>query len=172
MLNLVILNGACGVGKSTAAEVLHKSMPLCYLISGDRMRKCVNGYAEFATESRALAARVTLSTIETCLSAGHDVILDKMLFKESLLDSFVEMGIKHGAKITEIILWAPKEIVLQRALERGYRPGGLLTPEKADRFWDEINALRGKRPQASVIDVTDPETVAVVQKIRSLIEAI
>ena len=71
-----------------------------------------------------------------------------MLFKESLLDAFVEMGKKYEAKITEIILWAPKELVLQRASERGYRPGGLLTPEKAERFWDEIDALRGnvRRP--------------------------
>lgn len=36
---LIIMNGPCGIGKSTAAKHLHESMPLSYLVEIDVSKK-------------------------------------------------------------------------------------------------------------------------------------
>lgn len=91
-----------------------------------------------------------------------------MIFWEHVLDKYHEIGKKHGAEVQEIILWASKGFVMERADKRGWREGGLLTPEKVWKFWDEIDMLKAKRPNAHVLDVTgmnEEEVLAALTRI-------
>ncbi len=168
-MNLIIINGPCGVGKSTVAELLHKTIPLSFLLEGDALRRLVSGYKEYREESKQLSSFVAMSIIETYLQTGHDVIVDKIIFDEEYLDRMTAIGISRGARVSEIILWASKDFVMKRAADRGYRENGLLTPEKCERFWHEIDALKIKRPHATVIDVEDLLTDEVVERIRKIL---
>jgi broad-specificity NMP kinase len=41
---------------------------------------------------------------------------------------------------------------MKRAHERGWKEGGLLTPQKCELFWEKINELKQNRLQAHVIN--------------------
>jgi chloramphenicol 3-O-phosphotransferase len=151
-MKLIFLNGPCGVGKSTLASELHSSLPLSFLLDIDAQRRFISQYREYRDESRGLALSVSRGVVLACLEDRRTVIIDKMIFDSSVLDEFYAIAEGFGAPVYEIILWAPKEVVMRRAYERGFREGGLLTPEKCEFFWDQIDALKDVRPQAQIIN--------------------
>ena len=165
-MNLVIINGPCGVGKSTAATALHQSMPLSFLVEIDAIRRLISGYKDHAEETSQNSFSVTRAIIDTYLQTGHDVIVEQMMRDETRLDSMIALAKRRGAHVTEIILWARKDFVLKRAGDRGYREDSLLTPEKCERFWAEIDAIKDRRPGAIIIDVEKFSPEAVVEQIK------
>ena len=165
-MKLVIINGACGIGKSTTAKNLHDSLPLSYLVDVDEVGRKISHYREYKKERWEIREAVAYATVDAVLSLGYDVIAEKMIFRQEVLDTYREIGEKHGADIHEIILWASKEFVMERAHKRGWREGGLLTPEKCEQFWHDIDELKNKRPSAKVIDVTSMNEEQVLQSIQ------
>ncbi len=87
------------------------------------------------------------------------------------LDMLREVAEKHGAEVHEIILWADKQTVLQRLEERGYKPHGLLTPEKAEMFWEEIDKFKDTRKEAVVIDTSSLTPGEVYDKVWSIVSS-
>ncbi|HLD17452.1 MAG TPA: AAA family ATPase [Patescibacteria group bacterium] len=165
-MNLVIINGPCGVGKSTVATTLHQTMPLSFLVEIDAIRRLINGYNEHAEETSQYSFSVALAIIETHLQTGNDVIVEKMMRDETRIDRMIALAKHHGARVTEIILWARKDFVLKRATDRGYREDSLLTPEKCERFWNEIDVIKNKRPGVIVIDVEKLSPDVIVERIK------
>ena len=53
--------------------------------------------------------------------------------------------------------WASKDFVMQRAEDRGWREGGLLTPEKCEDFWEKM-------------DVTDLDEQGVLEAIQKILK--
>jgi len=165
-MKLIIINGPCGVGKSTTAALLHAQLPKAFYLDIDAQRQFISQYHEYHEESFSLSMKIALAIVETALEAGHDVIVDKMLFDDAVIDRLLKIGRSCGADTYEVILWASKEEVMRRAEVRGYRPGSLFTPEKCERFWNEIRDLKTRRPQAIVIDVETLEIEEVVKELR------
>ena len=95
---------------------------------------------------------ISKAIIKSCLEDKHDIIIDKMTFGPNILNFYYEIAETYGATVYEIILWAPKAIIMKRADERGWVEDGLLTPEKCELFWDKINELKENRPQAHIIN--------------------
>lgn len=168
-MQLVIINGPCGVGKSTIASGLHQSIPLSLLVEIDAIRWMISHYNEHAKETSEYSYVTSFAMIDGYLKTGHSVIVEKMMRNGMHLDRMIEIAQANGAHATEIILWARKEFVLARAAERGYRKDSLLTPEKCERFWHEIDDLKAERPNAIVIDVEYLSPDKVVEKIRSAV---
>lgn len=154
-MRIIILNGPCGIGKSTIASKLHEEIPLSFLLNIDEQRRSFSQYREKREESRVASLKVSASIISSCLEMNHDVIIDKMLYETQVLDSFYEIAKKYNAEVNEIILWASKEVVMQRANARGWKKGGLLTPEKCEYFWHQIEAIIDKRPKATIINISN-----------------
>ncbi|MEK7072992.1 MAG: AAA family ATPase [Patescibacteria group bacterium] len=169
-MNLVIINGPCGIGKSTVASALHQTMPLSFLVDIDAIRRLISGYREHAEESGQSSFLVVLAMIDAYIQTGHDVIVEKMLFDETRLDRMIALATQRNAHVTEVMLWASKDFVLKRAADRGYREDGLLTPEKCERFWNEMNELKAKRPHATIIDVENLSPEEVVERIRTAVK--
>ncbi len=169
MSKLIIINGPCGIGKSTTAKNLHESMPLSYLVDVDEIGRNISHYREYREERWELREAVAFATVDAALSVDRDAVVEKMIFWENVLDKYREIGEKHGAEIHEIILWAPKEFVMKRAEDRGWREGGLLTPEKCEQFWHEIDELKDKRPDAHIIDVTKLSEEEVLEEIKKVV---
>jgi hypothetical protein len=141
------------VGKSTLAESLYLEIPLSFHLDMDAQRRFISQYRELNKESFELSIPISLAIADACLAAGKDVVLDKIFRrKESALEQFIEIAKKNGAEIHEFILWADKETTIQRAKERGYREGGLLTPEKVAEFWEHLSEFKKTRKDAIVLD--------------------
>ena len=154
-MKLIIINGPCGAGKSTLSAKLHASMPLSFLLDIDAQRRFISHYREQKEESGKMMMTISKAIIMSCLEDNRDVIVDKILFDSAVLDLYYEIAKTYGADIYEIILWAPKEIIMKRANMRGWREGGLLTPEICELFWDKINELKESRPHAQIINIED-----------------
>ena len=154
-MKLIIINGPCGIGKSTLAARLHDKMPLSFLLDVDTQARFISHYREFMEERHEMVHAVSLGIIEACLKINRSVIVDKMTFHPAVLDAYHEMGKQYKAEIHEVILWAPKDVVMARAQARGWKEGGLLTPEKCERFWGEIDQMKSQRAFAKIIDVSD-----------------
>jgi len=144
-MKLIIINGPCGVGKSTIAEKLHDSLPLSYLLDIDALRRNISHYREHKKERLEIGYSISLAIADTCLSLGRDVVVDKMMYHPATLDTFHKLAKKYKADVYEIILWADKKSVIKRAEKRGYRPGSLLTREKTNKFWEELNRLKNHK---------------------------
>lgn len=160
-MKFVIINGPTGIGKSTVAKLLHHDMPMSFLLDIDELRRHFSHYRDSREESGKLAHEVGQSIVRTCLAHDRDVILEKLILKEEILDIYRAIADEHGATIHEYILWAPKQFVLDRAHARGWRPDGLLNPEKCELFWDRMDLFKDIRRQAKILDVTmmTPEQV-------------
>lgn len=153
-MKLIILNGPTGVGKSTLAARLHREMPSSVLIDIDELRRTIPDYRERREESLRQAYELAAKSIEENLEVGKDVIIDKTIGDTNVLDRFVATAQECGADACELLLFADKGTVRARADARGYKPGGLLTPERVEEHWERANELRGLRKKALVIDTT------------------
>jgi broad-specificity NMP kinase len=171
-MKLIILNGPCGVGKSTIAEMLRDALPMSFLIDVDAQRRFIGKYREkeYRESSRYLSFFVALGIVQTCLADGRDVIVDKFIMKDpNIIDKFIGLGRKNNAEVFEIILWAEKDIVLKRAENRGYKVGGSLTPQKCEEFWYQMKDLKEQRPNAVVIPTDDLSVEETFEKVKKVI---
>ncbi|MCK9273225.1 ATP-binding protein [Candidatus Gracilibacteria bacterium] len=169
-MKLIILNGAPGVGKSTVAEKLHAELPLSFLIVIDAWWKQISNWRESRKESQRLVYKIASVSIDAYLEEGKDVIVDKAILNDiKTLDELVGVGEKHGAEVYELVLMASKEVVLERATQRGFNKQGLLTPEEAEKLWELSQDLKETRPNAVVIDTTFLSPEEVYEKVRGVV---
>jgi len=150
-MKLVIINGPPGVGKSTLAKKIHKTLPLSFLLEIDEQRRNISQYRELSKESRDISYNISRSIVETCLDSGLDVIIDKAMSDVDVVDGFIKIAKKYKATVYEFVLNGSKELIMKRAEERGYRDGGLLTPEKVEKFWGDTQEYLKKK--SGVIEI-------------------
>ncbi|MBP9748875.1 AAA family ATPase [Patescibacteria group bacterium] len=153
-MRLILLNGPCGVGKSTVAEIVHRQLPGSVLVNLDTLRRFVSGHRELRAESHDMSIALTAAMLKACAQHETDAIVDKMLYDETALDTFTRTVTEQGGIAYEFLLWADKETVLTRSDVRGYRPNGLFTREKCLAFWEAMDGFRKQRSSADVIDTT------------------
>lgn len=151
-MKLILINGPTGIGKSTIAQKIHQSLPLSFLLDIDAQRRYISGYREYRGESLDLVIKLSLAIVENYLQSKHDVVIDKVLTDVEVAERFLELGRKYDATVFEFVLNADKETLVARAEERGYKEGGMLTPEKVPEFWDRIQNYIKERPQAIIVD--------------------
>jgi len=145
---------------------LHQEMPSSVLIDVDELRRTIPNYREQRKESLRRSYELTAEAIAEGLKNGHDVIIDKAISYADTLDTFIEIGKQYGAEVHELLLFADKGVVEKRAEDRGFKEGGLLTPEKVSELWEKSHALHDQRPDAVVVDTTHmtPEEAYVAVK--------
>lgn len=171
-MKLIILNGPCGVGKSTIAQMLRDSLPMSFLIDVDAQRRFIGKYQEeeYRQSSANLSFLASLGIAEACLRDGRNVIVDKFIMKDAdMIERFIKLGRKNNAEVFEIILWAEKDIVLKRAENRGYKVGGSLTPQKCEEFWYQTRDLKEQRPNAIVIATDNLSIEETFEKVKKVI---
>lgn len=169
-MSLIIINGPCGVGKSTIAQKLHESMPLSYLLDVDAVSRNISGYRKYKEERWELTQAVVVATLEAVLSTGRDCIVEKMIYAPETLDRYRKIAKRYGANVKEFILWATKSAVMKRAHERGWRDESLLTPEKCELFWEKINDLKNTRKKAIVIDTSRLKPDGVLERVQEALK--
>jgi predicted kinase len=164
-MKLVIINGPCAVGKSTMATKLHECMPLSFLLDIDAQRRYICKYQKQHKESGALSMEIAFAIVESFLKSGSDVIVDKMICDTNALNEFCRIGKKYEANVHEIILSAPKDVVMKRASDRGYKKDGLFTPEKCLLFWEKIEKVKKVRKGAIVVETSGQREEKVLESL-------
>lgn len=169
-MKIIIINGPCGIGKSTVAEKVHNDIPLSFLLDIDAQRRFVSKRYKNREKSGNIALMIGDSILKTCLENKVDVIIDKMLFNQKILEGYYKIAKKYNAKIYEIILIASKELVIKRANERGYIDvPGAFTPQRCEYFWEEINKIKDSREKAHIINVEELSENEVYLEIKNII---
>lgn len=164
-MNLFVLNGPCGAGKSTSAAILHKRLPGSVLVEIDALRRMISAYHQSSKESWVFAIDIAKHIVMTALEDERDVIIDKMIYDVQTLDQLQQLGKQLGADVYEFIVWAEKQTVIDRANARGYKKEGLFTPEKCERFWHEIQKLKNIRKEAIIVNAETQTPEEVVESI-------
>ncbi|PIQ67275.1 hypothetical protein CO173_00995 [Candidatus Uhrbacteria bacterium CG_4_9_14_3_um_filter_41_35] len=170
-MKLIILNGPCGVGKSTLAKALHTEMPLSFLVDID----VINGFIadhedDIDKEERwKISKEVSKAILKTMLELGRDVIVDKMIYDDTLLNEYREIAESFSSEVFEIILWAEKAVVMARASERGFLKSGRLTAESCELFWHKIDELKALRQEVEIIDSTWLTSEEVLKKVKNVL---
>ena len=85
-MKLLIINGSCGIGKSTVSARMHANMPLSFLLDIDAQRRFISQYREQREESGEMIRVISNSIIKGCLKASRDVIIDKMTYDPKIID--------------------------------------------------------------------------------------
>lgn len=174
-MKLIIINGPPGAGKSSVSEALHGLFPtLTLLLKFDVQRRFLKNRHEDIEASNRLTFKMCLAMTEVCLQENKDVIFERAIIENNVLDNFVALGKKYDAQIFEFILWADKETILYRNTTRPMPADAApdtkrVTDETAEKFWNNINELKAQRPHAHVIDVKENTLEQVIGKIKTII---
>jgi broad-specificity NMP kinase len=166
-MKLILLNGPSGIGKSTISTKLADELLNTVVIDVDELRRSIPDYRENREESLRLSYERTKEEIRAHLAAGENVIVDKAIRYSDTIDTLIEEGRKGGAEVYEFMLHADKSSVQQRADERGYRPGSLLTREKVGEMWEWADKLQTQRPNAIIVDTTHLTADETLERIKS-----
>lgn len=159
-MKLIIINWPCWVWKSTLSSQLFKKYPLSVYINIDDLRRNISGYKESAEKSLSLVLNMAYALLETALKNWNTVILDKMIYenisygiwKNNILNKYIQLAQKHNAEVSEFILWAEWDIIKIRCLERGFSVDSSFTMDKAELFWKEIKKFKNIRKNVILIN--------------------
>jgi predicted kinase len=151
-MKIIIINGPTGIGKSTISRMVHQDLPLSFLLSIDEQRRYISHYRENRIESRDLVRNLALGIIDNYLQTGNNIIIDAVITDIEFIEKIIQIGQKHNSQIFEFILNSDKDTLIKRAKERGFREGGLLTPEKVIEFWNNIQLYIENRLDSQVLN--------------------
>ncbi len=166
-MQVILVNGPCGAGKTTTTKLLHKEMEQSVLINIDLVRSFISGYREHPSRSWKTGLNLSLALAASAMQQGRTVIVDKMIFESSAWDPFYHLAKDYGATVHEFVIWAEKDVILQRCDDRGDYKEGVFTRKSCERYWVKVTDFAKDRMQAHVIDnskLTKEETVAEILK--------
>lgn len=173
-MKLIIINGPTGVGKTTLAKQLKEKLPMSLYIYFDEIRRMIGNYRENRDESRVYTFELAFAMMRVAFDKNRDVLIDKIMYDriekklgERTIDMITALGEEYKADIHEFILWADKETVMKRLEERGQIVGGLLTKDKAEMFWEEMDKFKDERKEAHIIDTSKMSSDEVFESVQA-----
>ena len=175
-MKLILINGTSGVGKTTLAKKVSDVLPMSFLLDLDEQRKFISHWDEHILESGIFSFDIALGIAEACLKSGRDFVSGKAMMDKvidgrdkNVLDMFIDIGKKHGAEIFEIMLFADKDTVLDRAISRGFDSKPRLTPQKAEEYWEQMQEFQKKRIDSIPVNTTNLSSDEVFNKVRRIL---
>jgi predicted kinase len=158
-MRLTMVNGPCGVGKSTASTLMAELTPDSLLLPIGAVRDTMPPlfFDEHTDDPDSWvrmweANRHARSFAKLALFDGRDVIVDNVKYQSEWVEPWENLCHELGAEVLDLCILAPKNIVLERASKRGYVDGGRLTPEKVSILYDKVIMFYRNRPNALFLD--------------------
>ena len=163
---LILVNGPCGVGKTTFAKSLQPEIPQSLLIEGDELRRW---FEEHPVDRFASAKRLTELIIQIAnaqLKAGHTVIFDKTIPFDGVVEQICdEVGRDN---VIELVLTLPESEILQRVEARG-EYNDMFTPEKVQQFINYFENYTSDAKHTITVDMSEPDLTGVMDQINNKI---
>lgn len=155
---LIVINGPCGIGKSTLAKRYGQDNPLTLQLDIDNVWAMLSHWREEKDISSQLSKKIAIEMARVNLEAGHDVVIPQIIQKVELADTFRALANSCEAEYAEIVLIVDKEEAVRRFVKRGqdegnptgFRPGGVLEREGgekklAEMYDNMLSALVGRQ---------------------------
>lgn len=172
---LLLINGTSGVGKTTLIHKIHDMYPMSYLINIDVMRKQFSHFREHLQEAIDENIVITGLVAEYLLSKKYIVLIDRMLWgTHGNMNYFPDIAQKMKVPFVEIMLTAEKNVVINRANDRGYpleKEGGL-SADKVERYFElTLKDIKNRKPEF-ILDTTDLSPEEVFIKAQEIIKSV
>ena len=155
---LIVLNGPCGIGKSTLAKRYGQDHPLTLQLDIDHVWSMLSHWREEKDASAPLSKLIAIEMARVSLEAGHDVVIPQIIQRAELAEGFMKLADTCNAEYIEILLLVKKEEAIRRFIKRGqengyptgFRPGSVLEASggesKLSEMYDNmINAASGRQ---------------------------
>lgn len=180
---LILLNGPCGIGKSTLAQRYIDEHPMALNLDMDDIRAMLGRWRTEKERSVVQKFKLAYSMTEIQLRAGYDVVVPNVLQTEAL-EQFANIAENSGAIVCEIALMAPKDEAIRRFIKRGqadgnptgFRPGGVLETgggiAKLEQMYDDLETTLASRTNHKVIEPIDGDIDATYSQIIEHISAL
>lgn len=118
---LLIIDGPMGVGKTTAARILHEKIRQTAHIGLDQIKWLVSGFQRTPVQNEMTRAVVMVMAGEY-LRQGISVILEQGMKKEQIA-VYKKLAKRHKAKYFIFRLSASKEVLFERVRKRPSKSG-------------------------------------------------
>lgn len=142
MSKIILLNGACGVWKSTIAKLLHDKLEFSLLREKDVQRRNLSHYKDtFTHQKRSWKLVMALSkhAISFCIENKLDLIFDGILREKDVIQNLESYIHSAWGEFVHIYLNSSKDL-WQKRLEKRWIWGSL-SLEKAICFYDNLVEL-------------------------------
>jgi predicted kinase len=113
-VDLILINGAPGVGKSTVAELLVDRMPLALNLDIDLVRRQLGRWRETQGEANVAARDLAIAMASTHLASGRSVVVAQYLGRPEFLGRLEQTAAAGGARFVEIVLTADVDTLADR----------------------------------------------------------
>ncbi len=179
---LIILNGPCGIGKSTLAKRYGEDHPLTLQLDIDDVRAMLSHWREEKEESATLSKKLALEMARINLADGYDVVIPQIIQKAELAASFKALAESCNAEYVEVVLSVTKEEAIKRFIKRGqdaglatgFSPGGILETEGGEKklaeMYDNMMTALSGRQDVIIVEPTLADIEATYSEILKSLE--
>ena len=113
-MDLILLNGAPGVGKSTVAELLVDRMPLALNLDIDLVRRQLGRWVDAPGDAGLAARDLSIAMARTHLASGYSVVVAQYLGRPEFLERLEQTALDTGSRFVEVVLTADVDTLADR----------------------------------------------------------
>ena len=113
-MDLILINGAPGVGKSTVAALLVEQMPLALNLDIDLVRRQLGRWREAQGEANIAARDLAIAMVGAHLASGRSVVVAQYLGRPEFLERLEQTAQERGARFVEVVLTADVDTLADR----------------------------------------------------------
>lgn len=149
---LLIIDGPSGVGKTTAAQVIHERFPRTALLGIDRIKWSISKFKR-SEHNNGIVHQVVLAMTKEFLRQSINVIIDQAA-REGWVEDYQRLGHQLRCRTTTVLLTASRSELLARIDNRRKTPDAMKRPPRPlSRILRNLRAHTSKRPiRADIID--------------------
>jgi predicted kinase len=160
---VLILSGAPGVGKTTAASALAELFPRAVHLESDRFFAFIrSGHVEPWKSESAEQNRTVMEIVAEAAgryaAAGYFTLVDGIVIPGWYLEPTRDALREAGHEVAYAVLRAPLPVCIERVRDR--EGGSLFDADAMDRLWNSFSGLGELEANVIEVDGMEPEDVA------------
>ena len=162
---ILIINGPIAGGKSSAIDAIMRQYKKIFRVSPNKIKFLISDYTP--DRDRALVHESVLLLSEKMLQAGMSLILEGgSVMQGSLNQNLLNLGEKHGIKVTSVNIEAPLSILKKRFEDRVFQSihrGSKISVTNEDGFmqrYDMYLSLKNSTDPTFDSNVQNPVDIA------------